>query len=230
MNSSDRATAISSDSEAPAMPAAIDRGRLSTAAQLIASRRSIRRYRQETIPPEVVDELLRCAVNAPSAHNRQPWRFAVLRRLDPKVRLANAMGDRLRADRLRDGDSPAAVEVDVARSFERITCAPLVVVVATTTVDMDAYPDGGRRDAENLMAIQSTAMAVQNLLLAAHAAGLGACSMCAPLFCPGTVRAVLDLPADWQPQAIVTLGRPASAGKPYSRRALSEVVRYVEGS
>lgn len=69
------------------MPGAIDRNRLDAAALLIASRRSIRRYREETIPPEVVDELLRCAVNAPSAHNRQPWSFAVLRRQDPKVRL-----------------------------------------------------------------------------------------------------------------------------------------------
>lgn len=212
------------------MPAAIDPVRLGSAVQLIASRRSIRRYRHEAIPPEVVDQILGCALNAPSAHNRQPWRFAVLRALEPKVRLANAMGERLRADRLRDGDSPVAVEADVARSLARISGAPVVVLVATTQVDMDAYPDASRREAEKVMAIQSTAMAVQNLLLAAHAAGLGACWMCAPLFCPDTVRAVLGLPADWQPQAMVTLGLPASAGKPYSRRHLSQVVRYVEAS
>lgn len=212
------------------MPGAIDRERLSAATQLIASRRSIRRYREGTIPPEVVDEILACAVNAPSAHNRQPWGFVVLRRRDPKLRLANAMGERLRADRLRDGDSPAEVEADVARSFERISCAPVVVLVAASQVDMDSYADAARREAEKVMAIQSTAMAVQNLLLAAHAAGLGACWMCAPLFCPDTVQAVLDLPADWQPQAIVTLGLPASAGKPYARRPLSQVVRYVEES
>ena len=212
------------------MPGAIDRDGLDRAALLMASRRSIRRYREQAVAPEVVGELLQCAANAPSAHNRQPWRFAVLRRQEPKVRLANAMGERLRADRLRDGDSPAAVEANVARSFERISSAPVVVLVAASQVDMDTYPDASRREAEKVMAIQSTAMAVQNLLLAAHAAGLGACWMCAPLFCPDTVRAVLDLPADWQPQAIVTLGLPASAGKPYSRRALSQVVRYVEES
>ena len=212
------------------MSAAIDPIRLGSAAQFIASRRSIRRYRHEAIPREVVDEILGCALNAPSAHNRQPWRFAVLRALEPKVRLAKAMGERLRADRLHDGDSPAAVEADVARSFGRISGAPIVVLVATTQVDMDAYPDASRREAEKVMAIQSTAMAVQNLLLAAHAAGLGACWMCAPLFCPDAVRAALGLPADWQPQAIVTLGLPASAGKPYSRRTLSQTVRYMEES
>jgi len=95
---------------------------------------------------------------------------------------------------------------------------------------MDAYPDPRRREAEYLMAVQSTAMAVQNLLLAAHSAGLAACWMCAPLFCPDTVRAVMALPADWQPQAIVTLGVPAAQGKPYSRRPLAEVVRRVESA
>jgi nitroreductase len=62
------------------------------------------------------------------------------------------------------------------------------------------------------MAVQSVAMAVQNLLWAAHAEGLGACWMCAPLFCAEAVSAALDLPADWQPQALVTVGRPASTG------------------
>ncbi len=207
---------------------AIDRAALRAAANLIASRRSIRRYSPEAILPELVDELLRCAANAPSAHNRQPWRFAVLRDPALKVALARAMGERLRADRLRDGDAPGVVDADVGRSFQRLTAAPIVVVVATTTIDMDVYPEPRRREAEYLMAVQSTAMAVQNLLLAAHAAGLGACWLCAPLFCQDTVRAVMALPADWQPQAIITLGVPGADGKPYSRRPLADVVRRVE--
>jgi len=209
-------------------PPAIDHAAFRAMADLIATRRSIRRYAPEAILPEFVDELLRCAVNAPSAHNRQPWRFAVIRDSDPKAGLARAMGERLRADRLRDGDAPDGVEADVGRSIRRITSAPVIVVVAATTLGMDAYPDPRRRDAEYLMAVQSTAMAVQNLLLAAHSAGLAACWMCAPLFCPDTVRAVMALPADWRPQAIVTLGVPAAQGKPYSRRPLAEVVRRVE--
>jgi nitroreductase len=103
----------------------------------------------------------------------------------------------------------------------------VVVAVCLSLADMDRYPDPARAAAECLMAVQSTAMAVQNLLLAATAAGLGACWMCAPLFCPAVVRGALALPADWQPQALVTIGRPASAGKPPSRRPLADVVRAV---
>jgi F420 biosynthesis protein FbiB-like protein len=93
-------------------------------------------------------------------------------------------------------------------------------------IDMDRYPDARRSQSERMMAVQATAMAGQNLLLAAHAAGLGGCWMCAPLFCPETVAAVLALPADWEPQGIVTLGHPAESGKPFRRRNLSESVCY----
>lgn len=192
----------------------------------MATRRSVRRYLPDGVPKAVIDELLECAVAAPSAHNRQPWRFTVLHDDRSKALLAETMGAELRADRLKDGDPVAVVEADVARSYARISRAPIVVLVAATIAEMDAYPDKRRQQAEHLMAVQSTAMAVQNLLLAAHAARLAACWMCAPLFCPDAVRKVLDLPLDWQPQGIVTIGFPAASGKPSARRPLADVVRH----
>jgi nitroreductase len=89
--------------------------------------------------------------------------------------------------------------------------------------DMDTYPDLRRAHAEELMAVQGAAMATQNLLVAAHAEGLGACWMCAPLFCQEEVGAALGVPAHWQAQALITLGYPASKGKPANRRPVSEV-------
>jgi F420 biosynthesis protein FbiB-like protein len=74
---------------------------------------------------------------------------------------------------------------------------------------MDHYPDPARAQAEWTMAVQSVALACQNLLLAAEAHGVGACWMCAPLFVPELVRRVLELPGDWEPQALITLGYPA---------------------
>ena len=71
-------------------------------------------------------------------------------------------------------------------------------------------------------------MAMQNLQLAANAAGLGASIMCAPLFCPDTVRAACELPGQWEPLGLVTIGYPANAGKPFSRRPLKDVVRNLD--
>jgi F420 biosynthesis protein FbiB-like protein len=191
---------------------------------LLQRRRSIRRYTEQPLPAGVIERLLTAAVWAPSAHNRQPWRFAVLTEAASKKRLARAMSDKLRADRLADGDAPEVVEQDAVRSFARLTGAPVVVVACLTMTGMDQYPDARRNKAEYLMAVQSVAMALQNLLLAAHAEGLGACWMCAPLFCQDAVREALNLPDDWEAQALITLGFPASAGKPASRRLLSEVM------
>ena len=194
---------------------------------LIQSRRSIRRYNAAPVPPETLERLLTAAIWAPSAHNRQPWRFVLLTAAAAKARLAEAMAARLRADRLADGDAPALVEADAAKSYARVASAPAVVVAALTLADMDHYLDHKRAQAEHLMAVQSVAMAVQNLLLAAHAEGLGACWMCAPLFCPDVVAQALALPTEWQAQALVTLGYPASAGKPPVRRPLAESVVVV---
>lgn len=190
---------------------------------LVRARRSIRRYTAQPVPAEVVERLLTAAIWAPSAHNRQPWRFVTVSAAESRQRLARAMGDRLRADRLADGDPPAAVEADAARSHARISGAPVLVVACLTLGEMDTYPDARRQNAEHLMAVQSVAMAVQNLLLAAEAEGLGACWMCAPLFCSEAVLGALDLPAEWQAQALVTLGYPDSAGKPAKRKALADV-------
>jgi len=177
--------------------------------ELLAARRSIRRYSKLPVSRECVDSLLQAAGTAPSAHNRQPWRFLVIESDKDKQTLARAMGDRLRADRTRDGDPSDAIETDVARSYDRLNGAPVVILICVSMADMDQYPDEKRRRAEHLMATQGTAMATQNLLLAAHAAGLGACWMCAPLFCQELVRISLNLADDWEPQALITIGYPA---------------------
>lgn len=194
--------------------------------QLVKSRRSIRRYTPEPVPQAVLERLLAAAIWAPSAHNRQPWRFVVLTDPARKERLAREMGNQLRADLSRDGVPPDLIDRDVSRSYTRITGAPAVLLVCLTMADMDRYSDTLRKKAEYIMAVQSTAMAVQNLLLAAHVEGLGACWMCAPLFCPEVVRDALDLPGDWEPQALVTLGLPANAGKSPSRYPLESRVRW----
>lgn len=176
---------------------------------ILTSRRSLRRYLPEPVPHELIERLLQVAIWAPSAHNRQPWRFAVVETTAKKELLAQAMGKRLRQDLAADDVPPEVIEADASRSYSRITSAPVLIVLCLSMVDMDVYPDLRRSQFEYVMAVQSVAMAGQNLLLAAHEAGLGACWMCAPLFCNDTVIEALALPEDWQPQALLTLGYPA---------------------
>jgi len=195
-------------------------------ARWVRERRSVRRFRPDDVPsPAEVMSLLEAATWAPSSHNRQPWRFAVL--LDTKKRiLAEAMGLRLRADRLADGANAVEVEADANRSYARLTQSPAIILVCLTLEEMDRYPDERRAAAERLMAVQSVAMAGQTLMLAAHAAGWGSCWMCAPLFAPDEVRLALGLPDSWDPQGAILLGRSLSQQAVRPRRPVNEVVRW----
>ncbi|MDW8064339.1 MAG: nitroreductase family protein [Anaerolineae bacterium] len=198
-----------------------------TLLELLRSRRSIRQYLPQPIPPSWVIALLEAARWAPSAHNRQPWRFVVLEDAILKARIAQAMGERLSADLRQDGVPEEQIVGDVARSRERIVSAPLAIVVCLSMTEMDCYPDERRQRAEQTMATQSVAMAGQNMLLMAHALGLGACWICAPLFCPETVQETLGLPTDWEPQGMILIGFPARLPQRKPRKPFEAFVQWI---
>ncbi len=195
--------------------------------ELIRARRSIRRYHPDPIPRSWVTALLEGARWAPSAHNRQPWRFVVVEDPGVRARLAQAMGERLKEDRRREGVPEEQIIQEITRSYERIVSAPLAIVVCLSMAEMDRYPDERRQAAERAMAVQSVAMAGQNMLLMAHALGLGACWICAPLFCPETVREVLGLPADWEPQGMILAGFPAEPPRAKPRRPIEMFTLWI---
>jgi F420 biosynthesis protein FbiB-like protein len=192
--------------------------------EFMRARRSLRRYRAEPVPSDWIDCILQAAIWAPSAHNRQPWRFVIIQEQKEKERLAREMGAALRRDLAADALPQAVIDADVGRSYQRITGAPLLIMLCTSLGDMDVYADEERNRHEYAMAQQSTAMAGQNMLLMAEKLGLGACWMCAPLFCQELVALVLDLPPDWLPQGMITMGFPAQARErgrePWQTRAL----------
>ncbi|MFN8445409.1 MAG: nitroreductase family protein [Caldilineaceae bacterium] len=177
--------------------------------EIVHGRRSIRRYSSRPIEKAILDRLLEAARWAPSAHNRQPWRFCMVTSVANKQALSEAMGQQWERDLTTDGADRETVERRVAISRMRVTGAAALLIAALSMEEMDIYPDDKRNQAEWVMAVQSTALACENLLLAAHSYGLGACWMCAPLFVPDLVRSVLNLPESWQPQALITLGYPS---------------------
>ncbi len=197
--------------------------------RVLYGRRTVRRYRPGAIERDVLVRLLDAARWAPSAHNRQPWRFCVVTDAALKQRLSLEMGEQWRRDRSADGADPAEIERRVATSQKRLTDAAALIVASLSMEVMDRYADARRAQAEWTMGVQSVALACENLLLAAHAEGLGACWMCAPLFAPDLVRRLLELPEAWQPQALITLGHPDGARTP-ERLPLDAVVVWREAS
>jgi nitroreductase len=135
---------------------------------------------------------------APSAGNIQPWEFIVVRKSDAKNRLsAEALNQK------------SILGSDV-----------VIVVCANENLSHGGY---GNRGA-NLCCLQDTAAAIQNLLLAAHALGLGACWVGA--FQEEKVRDVVRAPKGMRPVAMIPIGYPAEKPQTGFRRPLSDLVHY----
>ena len=194
----------------------------------LRTRRSIRRFKTDPVPDTVIESILSTAAFSPSAHNRQPWRFAVVTASAVKEKLADAMAVEFQRDLEADAISPENVQRKVSRSRERIVAAPVVIILSVDMTDMDTYPDTRRKKAEYIMATQSTANAGMQMLLAAHAEGLGSVWVCSPLFAQETVQNVLGLPRSWEPQAMYFLGYPSETPEVRERKAIKEIVKRVD--
>jgi nitroreductase len=163
----------------------------------VESRHSVRDFDAgRDLSQETVTRLLRAAIRAPSAGNRQPWHFYVVRDPSSKQALARAA-----LNQWFLGEAPV-----------------VIVVCADPERSASRYGDRGRY----LYCLQDTAAATENLLLAAVASGLGACWVGA--FDEESVSRVLQLPDHLRPVSIVPIGYPAEASVPSSERLPLETV------
>ncbi|MEX2446590.1 MAG: nitroreductase family protein [Dehalococcoidia bacterium] len=182
----------------------------------IRSRRSVRGLEGPPLSREEVDALVSLALTAPAPHHTQPWRFVEVT-ASHREALATAMGDAWRADLLRDGVEEARRDRALTRSHGRIVGAPTLLLGCLVADGLNVYEDDRRARAEWGLAQHSFGAALQNILLAASAGGLGAYWISAPLYAPEAVRAALDLDGTWQPQALIVLGRPSADYVPFDR-------------
>ena len=138
----------------------------------IRNRHSIRTFTNQPLSDDLIRVLLDSANDAPSAHNQQSWRFIVVRG-DKKRDLAQLIN-------ARSGDFPRPASVLLRMAAKSIASAPVVIAVANTGdlirhgTELFKVEKEMAQDFFRTMEIQSSAAAVQNLLLAATSLGLGA--------------------------------------------------------
>lgn len=184
----------------------------------------MRKYQARPVPHGLIEQVLEAARWAPSPHGRQPWRFVVLTRQEPKLQLADRMGDTWQQNLQMDGQDAEIVQIRLKKSRQRILDAPVIIIPCLYLEDMDRYPDEHRQADEKTMAIQSIGAAIQNMLLMAYDLGLDAGWMCAPLFCPEVVCEALDLDTRLIPQALITIGYAAADPRRRERLPLSSLI------
>ncbi len=169
---------------------------------VLEARRSVREFDDsEDVPRESIERLIEAAILAPTAGDRQPWHFVIVRNADVKREIARSA---LRQD--------------------FILAAPVVIVVCG---EPERSGHRGGQVMANLHTIQDTSAAIENILLAATDMGLASCWVSA--LREEALHRVLDLPQSLVPLAIVPVGHAAKrmAERP-PRRAVSDVTTFID--
>jgi coenzyme F420-0:L-glutamate ligase/coenzyme F420-1:gamma-L-glutamate ligase len=192
---------------------ALGRGRAAGRAEAVLLRRSVRSYRSDRVDPAALRRAVGIALRAPAPHHTRPVRFVWLADRQVRRRLLEAMRQAWRDDLRCDGLTEDRIERRVRRG-DLLFDAPEVLVPVAVPDGAHAYPDARRQAAEEAMFTVSAGAAVQGLLVALAAEGLGSCWVGSTLFCPDLVRAELALPPDWRPLGAVAVGHPTQPLQP----------------
>ncbi len=168
--------------------------------EAILGRRSVRAFKNDPVPRATIGRLIDAARWAPTAGNLESWEFYVVYNDKKKQELAGA-----------------------ALNQKFLSAAPVVIVVCTLPeISASKYKERGRK----LYAIQESAAAVQNILLAAEGYGLGTCWVGA--FEENLVMEALDLKQGVIPVAIIPVGYAAEENRPPARRPVEEIVHVID--
>lgn len=162
---------------------------------VIKQRRSVRAYRSTPVEQEKLARVLEAARLAPTAANRQPIQLYVIRKKELRRRLMEAYSQQWFAD------------------------APIIICACARPSEAWARMDG------KSYADVDTTIAMDHLILAATAEGLGTCWIGA--FNPERLREVLGIPTELEPVALTPLGYPAAEPGPTSRKPLDDICEYL---
>ena len=193
----------------------------------IEKRQSIRRYKPDPIPDDVLDRLLNVLRLAPSGSNRQPWKFIVVKDKELREQVAAAC---------------TFMRISGQRSQQTwVSEAPVIIVACGSENEASAgfYADGelyiadgqtvivdrGKRPGEYYSSVhQDLAIALDHLSLAAVEEGLGTCWIGA--VSRFKLRELLAIPAEFTAQLMMTVGYPVSWPNPRQRKPLEEIICY----
>jgi nitroreductase len=181
--------------------------------EAIAGRRSVREYTAEAVDRETIHRLIDAAVRAPNAMNQQPWTFTVVQDQGLLDRISHDAKAHMLATMPANRNSGHFRSILGDPDFQIFYRAPVLILISAV--------------AEGPWIVEDCALAAENLMLAACAAGLGTCWIG---FAQGFLntqdgKRLLALPAVWAPVAPIIVGHPKSVPPPSPRS--EPAVRWV---
>jgi nitroreductase len=193
--------------------------------QTIKNRHSIRTFTDRGVSDEKISILLQSANEAPSAHNQQSWKFIVIRN-QKKNELANLV-----TSKSAGFEKPASALLRMAA--RSIISAPVVIAVANTGdliehgTDLFKIKKDMARDFFRTMEIQSSAAAVENLLLAATSLGLSTVWLGILFLIKDDVLQFLDEPRG-EFMAVVPVGYSGKVSTGPQKQSFEMKIKYLD--
>lgn len=197
--------------------------------EVLRGRRSVRMFKKEPVGREMVKQVIEAASWAPSASNRQDWEFTVVE--SHSVKRSMGLAVRRCWDELLarpDAESVGEELRQHSRFFSWFARAPLVIAISAREPDGYMTHLCGARAQDVAGQKISGAMAAQNLMLAAHALGLGSCCLTAPLAAEDELKSLLGLGRRRELVCLIALGWPAGEAPVMPRKKVAEVMRIIE--
>ena len=176
--------------------------------EVVHTQRSIRQFKPDPVPDEVIWKILDAAIRAPSGSNTQPWSFLVVCDAARRQRIADAVRERMEDPVRRRAE---AEQMDAVRrrmrlasiAFrENVASAPVLIIPCLVA------PTSPTSDTKSLFAGSSIYGAVQNLMLAARALGVGSVLTTFNIAIEDVLRREFGLPDDALPVAVIPMGYP----------------------
>lgn len=201
----------------------------------MSTTRSIRRISDKSIPDDVLQRVLQAAIWAPSGGNRQPWRIIAVRDRDTKQKLSDIYVDEwakyVDFNMKKLEGAPAEIIAGASKGLavgtrlaETLADVPVVAMFVHDPAALYVTDEGFGRSP--VVGGASLYPAVQNLLLAARAEGLGGVLTTLISSREPDVRAVLGFPDTWGVYAMVPLGYPRGNHGPLTRAPFEEMVKF----
>ncbi|MGE5679742.1 MAG: nitroreductase family protein [Bacillota bacterium] len=201
---------------------------------IIKTRRSIRKFTDERISDEDIRLMIDLAASAPSNNNRQPWKFIVLKNNEMKNAVTEAVNKKIRTvkESLRNEDMTAIIN-----SYQDyllfIKDAPVLIFVLyknPPAVVTEFLRELKTFSVDNVMhnELISVSMAIENMLLTAHALGLGTCCTTGPLIAAEEIKLLLDIRPPFELAAVIALGRYENSPEAPPRKPLSDIIEVIE--
>ena len=196
-------------------------------AEAVPARRSVREFADEPVPPELLEQCVADALTAPAPHHSHPVRFVRVGGARRSA-LLDAMAAAWEEDLRADGFPAEQRSARISRGDILRRSPELVLAFLCDDAGPHQYPDARRAACEETMFTVAGGAAVQSLLIALSARGLGSCWVGSTIFAAEVCRAELALPESWRPLGAVAVGYPAEPVPPRQTAAAGEYYMSVE--